>query len=64
VKFTTATARATLSRGGVVYATGTAVRRRLLLHERKALCPARYTLTLTVRKGRRTITTHQKLTIR
>ena len=51
VKFTTATARATLSRGHMVYATGTAVRwhgaERLSLRIRRRLTPGRYTLTVT-----------------
>jgi hypothetical protein len=56
VKFTVSgsTARATLARDGRVYATGSSSarahgRRRLVLRERRALRPGRYTLTLRVR---------------
>ena len=70
VKFTAAntSARATLSRRGVVYATGYAyasrrgVRRTVLLVAR-TLRPGRYTLTLTSGRGRHTTRTHSQITI-
>jgi virginiamycin B lyase len=57
VKFTTAVARARLSRDGVVYATGTATlrngARRLSVHSHLPLPAGRYTLTLTYTDGHR-----------
>jgi hypothetical protein len=61
VKFRTSTARATLSRGGTIYASGDATlrhgTRRLTLHASRPLRAGRYTLTLTYRSGRRIRTT-------
>ncbi len=59
VKFTTSAAKATLSRGRVIYATGTASASRLRLQTRRALRPGRYTLTLTSHHK----TTRQTITI-
>ena len=56
---TTATARASLRRGGVLYATGTASRGRLRLNARRRVPAGRYTLTLTYRR----ITTRTVITI-
>jgi hypothetical protein len=54
--FTTATAHATLERKGVVYATGTATRGRLMLRDARRVPSGRYTLILTYRSGRSKIT--------
>ena len=57
---TTGRARASLTREGRRYATGTAGRGRLVLHARRSLPAGRYTLTLRCRG----ITTRQRITIR
>ncbi len=54
--FTTATAHATLERKGVVYATGTATRGRLMLRDTRRVPSGRYTLILTYRSGGSKIT--------
>ncbi len=54
--FSTATAHATLERKGVVYATGTAARGRLMLRDTRRVPSGRYTLILTYRSGRSKIT--------
>ena len=59
VKFTASAARATLSRGRVIYATGSASASRLKLQARRVLRPGRYTLTLTSHHQ----TTRQTITI-
>jgi hypothetical protein len=61
--FTTAIARATLTRNGIVYATGTATRTRLTLHATRPVPPARYTLLLTHDVGHRKLST-RRLTLR
>jgi hypothetical protein len=58
VKFTATARRATISRAGVTYATGTAVelghgRLHLVLTPQRALARGRYTLALATRQGRR-----------
>jgi virginiamycin B lyase len=63
VKFTTASAR--LTRGAVVYATGTARGNRVVLQRRRRTLPTgRYTLELTHRSGRLRTTTRQPVRIR
>ncbi len=64
VKFTLTASEAALVRGGVVYATGTATRGRLVLRARRLVRAGRYTLTLTRRQGQRRVTTSQQITIR
>jgi hypothetical protein len=59
ITFTATASRATLSRGRVIYATGTATASRLRLHSRRALPPGHYTLTLTSHHK----TTRQTITI-
>ena len=61
--FTIARARATLTRGSVTYATGTASAQRLTLHALRAIRDGRYTLTLRRRVGGRKVTTRQSITI-
>jgi hypothetical protein len=56
VTFTTTPARATLTRAGEIYATGTADLTRLVLHTRRAMTPGGYLLTLDRRDARRWIT--------
>ncbi len=63
VKFTTASARASLSRAGVVYASGTAGRRGLVLRARHAVAAGRYTLTLTYGHGTHTSTVRRQVRI-
>lgn len=67
VTFTTTSTRATLSRAGVTYATGTAQttrgRTRLLLTQRRTLHPGRYALALTSHHGHRATTTHQQIAL-
>ena len=63
VKFTTASARASLSRAGVVYATGTAGRRGVVLSARRVVRAGRYTLTLTYGQGRHTSTVRRQVRI-
>jgi hypothetical protein len=69
VKFKNGAAdRATLSRGRVVFATGTSVsmghgRTQLLLRYRRVLRPGRYTLTIKSRYGRGWRTSRQTITI-
>lgn len=61
VKFTTSgTTSATITRAGVVYATGYLSGSRLVLVTRRATRPGRYLLT----EHRRQVTTHQEVTIR
>jgi hypothetical protein len=63
--FTTSIAHATLTRNGIVYATGTATRTRLTLHATRQVPAARYTLILTHDVGdRRMITRRLALRIR
>jgi hypothetical protein len=61
--FTTTSARATLARGRVIYATGTATLARLVLHARRPVPPGRYTLILRRRQGHRWITSRKQITI-
>jgi hypothetical protein len=56
-------ATATLARGGLVYATGTVARARLVLRVRVPVRPGRYTLVLTRRAGRRSITSRRPISI-
>ena len=60
---TTATARASLRRRGVLYATGTVSRARLPLHANRRVAAGRYTLTLTYRRAGHRITTRTPITI-
>jgi virginiamycin B lyase len=69
VSFTTGSERDTLSRGGVVYATGSSVssaadRAGLTLVPLRRLGPGRYTLTRRVRRGPRWVTRRSDITIR
>jgi hypothetical protein len=66
VKFTTASAvrRASLSRGGVLYATGTVTKKGLKLHALRRVRAGRYTLTLRYHQGHRQMTTRSQITIR
>jgi len=70
VKFTVAAGdRATLSRSGVVYATGASAslgrgRTRLVLTDHRALSPGRYTLTVRYRQGGRWRTSRTMIRIR
>jgi hypothetical protein len=63
-KFTAAGAdRATLTRGGRVYATGQVVHGRLVLHQATRLRRGRYVLTIRTRAGGRWTTNRQLITI-
>ncbi|MGD0272343.1 MAG: FG-GAP-like repeat-containing protein [Gaiellaceae bacterium] len=67
VKFTTASVvmRASLSRGGVLYATGTASRKSgLVLRSLRRVLAGRYTLTLRYHQGHMQVTTRSPITIR
>jgi hypothetical protein len=57
--FTTSKAHATLTRNGIVYATGTATRTRLTLHATRRVPAARYTLILTQDIGHRKMITRR-----
>ena len=61
--FTSALAKATLSRRGVVYATGTASLTRLVLRARRAVKPGRYLLTLTSGPRGARATTRREITV-
>lgn len=61
--FTTTAARASLTRGQVVYASGRAWLDRLVLHARRRVPAGRYTLILRRQAGRRSITTRQPIVI-
>jgi predicted MFS family arabinose efflux permease len=61
--FTTTSAQATLTRGPVTYATGVSRLGRLVLHARRQIRPGRYTLLLSRREGRRSLSTRQEITI-
>jgi collagen triple helix repeat protein len=61
--FTTSVAHATLTRNGIIYATGTATRTRLTLDATRRVPAARYTLTLTHRVGHRKVVT-RRLSVR
>jgi Kelch motif len=62
--FTATTAKATLVRHGVIYATGTARLTRVTLHAgRRLVRPGEYMLTVTRQVGRRRLQTHQVITI-
>ena len=63
VTFAATQASARLTRGGALYATGTANQIRLVLHTRRPVHPGRYTLILRHRDGRRTITNRRQITI-
>ena len=70
VKFSTASAHvaASISRAGVTYASGYAVRTgagawRLIVSDRRKLGPGRYTLTLRERHGDRWLTPRASITI-
>jgi hypothetical protein len=56
-------ARATLERGTVTYARGTASTARLILRAVRAVRPGRYTLVLTRTLGHRRVTMQQQITI-
>jgi hypothetical protein len=56
-------ARASLTRGRVVYATGTATSTRLSLRAARPIRPGRYELTLRYRRARRTLVRRQTLTV-
>jgi virginiamycin B lyase len=58
------TARASLARRGVLYATGTARRGRLALHARRPVPPGRYTLTLRYRRHGHPIATRTPIRLR
>ena len=60
----TGTTRASLTRRGVLYATGTAGRAGLRLHATRRLSARRYTLTLIYRSGGRRITTSSPVILR
>lgn len=62
-RFGTTIAKATLTRNGVIYATGTARLSRLTLHANRPLRAGEYTLTLTRRLGRHRRQSHQQITI-
>jgi hypothetical protein len=59
----TGAARASLSRAGVLYATGTATGTRVTLQLRRRLSAGRYTLALTYKRNGRTITKRTPITI-
>ena len=61
--FTATPAKAKLTRGHRVYATGTALYAQLNLRARRAIHPGRYTLTLTRHDGHRVIRTSKTITI-
>jgi hypothetical protein len=61
--FTTTLAKAKLTRGHRVYATGTALDAQLNLRARRAIHPGRYTLTLTRHVGHRVIATTKRIVI-
>ena len=63
VSFTTASARATVSRGGHVYATGALREGKLTLRISRALRAGRYVLTLTTATGRDKQTTRQSIMV-
>ncbi|HVA18554.1 MAG TPA: hypothetical protein VMU55_00090, partial [Solirubrobacteraceae bacterium] len=65
VTFTaTSSARARLSRAGVLYATGSLRRGRLVLHARRPVHPGHYTLVLRGRERRAAITIRQQIRLR
>jgi hypothetical protein len=59
---------ATLARGGVIYASTTALAtgtpQDIALHARLTVRPGRYTLRITYRRGNHTLTTREQITIR
>jgi galactose oxidase len=64
-----AVARASITRAGVLYATGSGLRTaqggwRLLLSDRRTLIPDRYTLTIKTREGKRWKTERRSITLR
>jgi hypothetical protein len=65
VKFTTSSAvrRASLSRAGVLYATGTVTNKGLKLHALRRVRAGRYTLTLRYHQGHKLLTTRSQITI-
>jgi hypothetical protein len=62
--FTTTRADAMLTRGNVLYATGSAWHGRLVLHARRTVRRGHYVLTLRWRDGPRTIAVRRRLTVR
>jgi hypothetical protein len=66
VKFTTSSVvrRASLTRDGVLYATGVVTKNGLNLHALRRVRAGRYTLTLRYRQGHRQVTTRSQITIR
>jgi hypothetical protein len=61
---TAASEHATLSRGGLVYASGgPGATGGLVLRARRALAPGAYTLTLRTRRGKRVLTTRQRVVV-
>jgi hypothetical protein len=65
VKFTTTSVvrRASLSRGGVLYATGTVTKKGLKLHALRRVRSGRYTLTLRYRQGHMNVTARCRIKI-
>jgi hypothetical protein len=65
VKFTTKSAvrRASLSRGGVLYATGTVTNKGLKLHALRHVRAGRYTLTLRYQQGHKQMTMRSQIKI-
>ncbi|MGD0273464.1 MAG: FG-GAP-like repeat-containing protein [Gaiellaceae bacterium] len=64
VSFTTASAaRASLTRGGVLYATGTVTKKGLVLHALRRVQAGRYTLTLRYRQGHKQVTMRSQIKI-
>jgi hypothetical protein len=65
VRFTTTSVvrRASLTRGGVLYATGIVTNKGLALHALRRVRAGRYTLTLRYRQGHRQVTTRCRIKI-
>jgi len=65
VKFTTSSVvrRASLTRDGVLYATGTVTKKGLKLHALRRVRAGRYTLTLRYRQVGTQVTKHSQITI-
>jgi hypothetical protein len=69
VKFTATSARATISRGRVVYARGSSAlfdhdRSQLVLSDLRPIKPGRYTLTVRTHTGRHWSTSRRQITMR
>jgi hypothetical protein len=63
VAFAATANRATLSRGRVVYATGSASRGRLVLRARRTVRAGRYTLAIGHRAGGRLVTSREQIRV-